>query len=77
MTSEAGAELEPAAELEATARTLLEIAGLSPSEEEVTVLVAQYPTHLAGMKALWAMPETRYAAPALIFDPTPVFTDWT
>jgi hypothetical protein len=63
--------------LEAAARSLLATAGLSPSEQEVADLVAQYPMHVAGLKALWAMPEARYAAPALIFDPTPVFADWS
>jgi hypothetical protein len=76
MTSEIP-ELSPTAESEATARTLLAAAGLSPSDEETAQLVEQYPLHLAGMNALWAMPETRYAVPALIFNPTPVFVDWS
>jgi hypothetical protein len=68
---------QDAAELEAAARSLLATAGLNPSEQELTDLVAQYPMHVAGLKALWEMPEARYAAPALIFDPTPVFADWS
>ncbi len=70
-------ETPDVADLEATARTLLITAGLHPSDEEVADLVSQYPMHVAGMNALWAMPEARYAAPALIFDPTPVFADWS
>ncbi len=68
---------DESADMEATARTLLAIAGLHPSEQEVADLVAGYPMHRAGVEALWAMPEARYAAPALIFDPTPEFADWS
>lgn len=67
----------PAADLEATARTLLATAGLAPTDEELAGLVSQYPMYLAGMQALWEMPEVRYASPALIFDPTPIFADWS
>jgi len=63
-------------ETQATVQTLLAIAGLSPSPEEVATLVDAYPTFKAGIESLYAIPEARYESPALIFDPTPVFADW-
>jgi len=59
-----------------TVQTLLAIAGLNPSSDEVATLVDAYPTFKAGIESLYAIPEVRYEAPALIFDPTPVFADW-
>jgi hypothetical protein len=61
---------------ETTVRAFLAAAGLTPSEEEIATLVAQYPMHKAGIESLYAIPEARYESPALIFDPTPVFADW-
>jgi hypothetical protein len=63
-------------DVELTVRTLIAAAGLSPSEEEIATLIAAYPEHKAGIESLYAIPEARYAAPALIFSPTPVFADW-
>ena len=62
---------------EAEVRALLAIAGIRPSEEELAVLVAQYPTQRAGVQLLRTMPGVRYAAPSLVFSATPVFADWT
>jgi hypothetical protein len=72
------AETETTADAtEITVRALLAAARLSPSEEEVAELVAMYPDYKAGIEALYAVPETRYASPALVFDAAPIFTDWT
>jgi hypothetical protein len=59
-----------------TVRTLIAAAGLSPSEEEMAILIAGYPAFKEGIEALYAVPETRYAAPALVFSATPTFADW-
>jgi hypothetical protein len=63
-------------ETEVTVRMLMAAAGLAPSEEEMAALVASYPAHKAGIESLYAIPETRYESPALIFTATPVFADW-
>jgi hypothetical protein len=71
------ADTENSAEAtESTVRALLAAARLSPSEDEVAGLVAMYPDYRAGIEALYAVPETRYANPALVFDAAPVFADW-
>jgi hypothetical protein len=62
---------------DATVRHLLAAAGLGPSDEEVAVLAAAYGEHRAAIDALYVIPEVRYASPALIFDPTPTFADWS
>jgi len=49
---------------------------LAPSEEEIAGLVAGYEDYQAGIETLYAVPETRYASPALIFNAAPVFADW-
>lgn len=59
-----------------TVRTLLAAAGLFPSEAEIAGLVAGYPSFKDGIEALYAIPEARYAAPALTFTATPTFADW-
>lgn len=64
-------------DIEATVRTFLATAGLSPSEEEIAALVEVYPRHKAGIESLYAIPAARYESPALIFNPTPVFADWS
>ena len=63
-------------DVELTVRTLMAVAGLSPSEEEIATLVAGYPLQKAGIESLYTIPEARYAAPALVFSATPVFADW-
>jgi len=60
----------------ATVRDALAAAGLSPSEDEVAGLVAGYPDWKARIEALYAIPETRYASPAVRFDASPTFADW-
>jgi citrate lyase beta subunit len=61
---------------ETTVRSLLAAANLAPSEEEIAGLVAGYEDYQAGIEALYAVPEARYASPALIFNAAPVFADW-
>lgn len=39
-------------------------------------LVATYADYQAGVESLYAVPETRYASPALVFTAAPVFADW-
>ena len=60
----------------ATVATLLAGAGLHPSTEEFDLLVAAYPLHKQGIESLYAITEARYEAPALVFNPTPVFEEW-
>jgi len=47
-----------------------------PKAEEVAKLVEAYPLHKAGIESLYAVPETRYEVPGLIFSADPPFTDW-
>ncbi len=58
-------------------RPMLAAAGLSPSAEEVAMIGAGYPDFRAGVDALYDVPGTRYADPALRFraDDTQR-TDW-
>jgi hypothetical protein len=60
----------------ATVACLLAAAGLSPGADEVAVLADTYAQDRADVDALYAIPEARYTAPALIFDPVPTFVDW-
>ncbi|HXA34418.1 MAG TPA: hypothetical protein VNV87_19365 [Acidimicrobiales bacterium] len=61
---------------ETTVRSLLAAANLAPSEEEIAGLVDGYEDYQAGIEMLYAVPEARYASPALIFNAAPVFADW-
>jgi hypothetical protein len=61
---------------ETTVRSLLAAANLAPSEEEIVGLVDGYEDYRLGIEALYAVPEARYASPALIFNAAPVFADW-
>jgi hypothetical protein len=63
-------------EIEDTVRTLVAEAGLNPSDEEISTLVAGYPALKSGVESLYAVAEARYAAPALVFSATPVFAEW-
>ena len=61
-----------------TRRTRGRIGGTrSVSEGEVASLVEAYADYRAGIDSLYALPETRYASPALTFSATPVFADWS
>jgi hypothetical protein len=61
---------------EDTVRSALAAAGLSPSDDEVAVMVEGYADYRAAIDALYAVPEARYASPALVFSASPVFVDW-
>jgi hypothetical protein len=63
-------------ETEITVRSLLTAARLEPSEEEIASLVESYAEYRAGIDLLYAVPEARYASPALIFNAAPTFADW-
>jgi hypothetical protein len=56
---------------ETTVRALLQLAGVSPSEEEVADMVAAYPSTRAIVESLHAMPGVRYEEPAVLFDARP------
>ncbi len=47
-------------DVESTVRTLLSVAGLSPSEDEIAILVQAYPGHKAGIESLYTIPEVKY-----------------
>jgi hypothetical protein len=68
--------MSDAPDLRTTLSVLLNAAGLVPSEAEFQILLDAYPLHKEGIESLYAIPEARYEAPALVFDPTPVFADW-
>ena len=57
--------------------TMLAVAGISPSPEEVEKMIAEYPFIQMSVAALYSVPEARYEVPALIFDPVPTFVDWS
>jgi hypothetical protein len=46
---------------------LLRAAGISPSEEEIAMMVAQFPGRAAAIESLYAVPEARYEEPGLVF----------
>jgi hypothetical protein len=60
-----------------TLTVLLAGAGLEPSSEEFQILLDAYPLHKQGIESLYAIVEARYEAPALVFDPKPVFAEWS
>jgi hypothetical protein len=46
---------------------LLAAAGLAPLQEEVAVMIAEFPERAAAIEALYAVTEARYEEPDLIF----------
>jgi hypothetical protein len=73
--TETSTQTQPSTD-EATVRTLLAAAGIPASEEEILTFAEDYP-RLRGMaELLHAVPEARYEAPGLLFDPTPTFAEW-
>jgi hypothetical protein len=46
---------------------LLAAAGLTPSAEEVALMIADHPGRAVKLDALYAVPEARYEEPALVF----------
>ncbi len=61
---------------EATVRTLLAAAGIPASDEEILTFTEDYPRLRGMVELLHAVPEARYEAPGLLFDPTPTFAEW-
>jgi hypothetical protein len=62
---------------EATAiDAMLAAAGLTTSAEERERLLEMYALFRPGVEALYAMPEARYEAPALVFQAEPKLTAW-
>lgn len=59
-----------------TIDAMLEAAGLDPSAEEREALGKMYATFKPGIDALYAMPEVRYEAPALVFQAAPKLQAW-
>jgi hypothetical protein len=49
---------------------LLQTAGISPSEEEVAVMIAEFPSRAAAIESLYAVAEARYEEPDLVFRAT-------
>jgi hypothetical protein len=52
---------------ESAVREMLAVAGLSPDPEEAAIICAGYPAFRAAINALYDVPGTRYADPALRF----------
>jgi hypothetical protein len=59
-----------------TIDAMLSAAGLDPSAEEREALGKMYATFKPGIDALYAMPEVRYEAPALVFQAAPKLQAW-
>jgi EmrB/QacA subfamily drug resistance transporter len=59
-----------------TVETLLAVAGIRPSEDELDELARSYPSFRQALEELHAVPEARYAAPALTFQAAATFADW-
>lgn len=51
-----------------TVKALLQMAGVTPTETELTFLVSGYATTRSLVRSLYAMPGVRYAEPAVTFD---------
>jgi hypothetical protein len=60
----------------ATIDAMLSAAGLNPSPEEREALSKMYATFKPGLDALYALPEARYEAPALVFQAAPKLQAW-
>ncbi|MCW2953110.1 MAG: hypothetical protein JWQ48_2280 [Conexibacter sp.] len=55
---------------------MLDAAGLSPAPAEREQLLQMYALFKPGVEALYALPEARYEAPALVFQAEPKLTAW-
>jgi hypothetical protein len=55
---------------------MLDAAGLQPSADEREALSRLYATFKPGLDALYALPEVRYEAPALVFQAAPKLDPW-
>ncbi|MCS5713183.1 hypothetical protein NVV95_01315 [Herbiconiux sp. CPCC 205716] len=65
------ANAEPFIDPESAVRTMLALARISPSEEEISGLIAGFAPARAAVRMLYAVPEARYAEPALVFRARP------
>lgn len=50
---------------------LLAAAGITPSKEEVAVLIAEYPGRAEAIERLYAVGQARYEEPGLVFRAQP------
>lgn len=55
---------------------MLGAAGIAPTPEEREQLLDMYTLYRPGIEALYALPEARYEAPALVFQADPKLTQW-
>ncbi len=55
------------ADVDTTVRTLLEVAGLHLTEEQIQMYIRVYPAIRESADALFVIPEIRYEQPAVIF----------
>jgi hypothetical protein len=60
----------------ALVRTMLAMAALPASDDEITAYAVAYPAHRAGVEALYAVPAARYVDPALRFQAAARIDDW-
>jgi hypothetical protein len=60
----------------ATVRTLLAMVGISASEAEILTFAEDYSEVRGMVELLYAVPEARYEAPGLRFDPAQIVADW-
>lgn len=61
---------------EATVRAMLSAAGLQVGEDAVQRLVASHANLRAAIDAVWAVSETRYVSPSLIFRADVPAAEW-
>jgi hypothetical protein len=61
---------------DAAIEAMLSAAGLQPSADEREALTVLYETFKPGVDALYALPEARYEAPALVFQAAPKLAAW-
>jgi hypothetical protein len=60
----------------AIVKMLMDRAGLPASPDELAKLAAGYAKAQADIESLYAVAATRYEAPCLSFNPTPIFAEW-
>jgi hypothetical protein len=55
---------------------MLGAAGITPTSEEREQLLDMYALYRPGIDAMYALPEVRYEAPALVFQAEPKLAEW-
>ena len=68
---------QPTPDVLAEVGRLLDRAGLRPGADEQAELAASYPIMRAGIDALHAVSEARYAEPSMVFRAGARVVDWT